>query len=211
VDDQIVVRSPRRIGLGAHRTYSFFHNSLEDWLTHPDRRAQLYSASRKRGHRQLADWAWAQYASRLAQLSPYARRYLPAHLIGAARWDELEALLTDLKYLESRNAAGEIFSLATDFAKTVAALPTNRPRARILRLLEEALRRDIHFIDRHREDYPQGLFQCLWNSCWWYDCQEAASHYAERRAPGQAAGVGLHGLLEGWRAAKEQSTPGFVP
>ena len=48
-----------------------------------------------------------------------------------------------------------------------------------LKLLDEALRRDIHFIDRHASEYPQGLFQCLWNICWWYDCEEAAAHYVE--------------------------------
>jgi WD40 repeat protein len=44
-------------------------------------------------------------------------------------------------------------------------------------LLDEALRRDMHFIARHAHDYLHGLFQCLWNTCWWYDCPEAAKHY----------------------------------
>jgi hypothetical protein len=65
---------------------------------------------------------------------------------------------------------------AGNFSGAVAALPSERPQRRILRLLEEALRRDIHFIARHAQDYPQGLFQCLWNSGWWYDCPEAAQH-----------------------------------
>ena len=42
-----------------------------------------------------------------------------------------------------------IFDLARDFADALAAMPAGHPRRRILRLLEEALRRDIHFIDRH--------------------------------------------------------------
>ena len=43
-----------------------------------------------------------------------------------------------------------------------------------LALLDEAIRRDVHFLDRH----PTALFQCMWNTCWWYDCPEAAGHYA---------------------------------
>ena len=58
-------------------------------------------------------------------------------------------------------------------------LPEAPPRRPALKLLEEALRRDIHFIHRHANDYPQGLFQCLWNTCWWHDCEEAAAHYVE--------------------------------
>jgi len=50
--------------------------------------------------------------------------------------------------------------------------------------VRDALRRDIHFIARHAQDYPQALFQCLWNTCWWYDCPEAALHYEEGRPPG---------------------------
>ena len=52
-------------------------------------------------------------------------------------------------------------------------MPPDHPKRRILRLLEEAIRRDIHFIDRH----PTTLFQCMWNMCWWYDCREEAGHY----------------------------------
>jgi WD40 repeat protein len=202
VFQSLAVYLPRRIGPGERRMYSFFHKSLEDWLTDPDRRAELYSASRTRGHRRLAEWAWAQYASGSAGISPYARRNLPAHLIGAERWDDLEALLTDLKYLEARNAAGEVFSLATDFQNSVAALPTDRPQRRILKLLEEALRRDIHFIDRHREDYPQGLFQCLWNSCWWYDCPQAAAHYDMAKVDLAAGGIQKSKRIESWRGAE---------
>ena len=66
-----------------------------------------------------------------------------------------------------------IFDLAMDFSHALAAMPQDHPRRCILALLEEALRRDIHFIARH----PTTLFQCMWNTCWWYDCPEAAKHY----------------------------------
>lgn len=70
-----------------------------------------------------------------------------------------------------------IFELVQDFADVLAAMPGDYPRRRILKLLDEAIRRDIHFIDRHRDDYPQALFQCVWNNGWWYDCPQAEHHY----------------------------------
>ena len=72
--------------------------------------------------------------------------------------------------------------------------------------VEEGLRRDIHFLGRH----PSCLFQCLWNSGWWYDCPQTVAHYAEGRSPGQQAGVGLHRLLERWREFKEQTASGWT-
>jgi len=104
-----------------------------------------------------------------------------------------------------------IFSLIQDFADVLAATPPAHPRRRILALLDEAIRRDVHFIDRH----PTTLFQCLWNSCWWYDCPEAAKHYEE---PADISSAGpppwaepvAAPLLETWRKIKEQRTPDFV-
>ena len=132
-----------------------------------------------------------------------------------------------------------IFDLVKDFAAALAGMPADHPKRRILRLLEEAIRRDVHFIARH----PTTLFQCMWNTCWWYDCDEAAQHYQERRAPGSpspacgrgpgaratkrglaprrevpvpsssgpwsAPGPKLCHLLEGWCDLKHQTRPGF--
>ena len=156
---------------------------------------------------------------------------LPHHQTEGHLWEGLETTLTALPFLEAKVQAGMAFELPKDFLAAVDALPADRPQRRILRLLDQALRRDIHFIARHAQDYPQGLFQCLWNSCWWYDCPEAAAHYGERptglRYAPQAqqqlwyslqwnrsattykGGVKLHELLERWRAAKEQVSPGF--
>ena len=66
-----------------------------------------------------------------------------------------------------------IFDLVKDFSDAVSAMPADHPRHRVLGPLQEAIRRDIHFIDRH----PTTLFQCMWNTCWWYDSPEAAKHY----------------------------------
>jgi hypothetical protein len=59
-----------------------------------------------------------------------------------------------------------IFELVKDFSAALDAMPADHPKRRIMRLLDEALRRDIHFIARHAQAYPQALFQCLWNTCW---------------------------------------------
>lgn len=100
-----------------------------------------------------------------------------------------------------------IFELVHDFAAALAVMPTEHPRRRILALLDEALRRDVHFIDRH----PTTLFQCLWNTCWWYDCPDAARHFdwpedsCSAAAPWHRQGLRLHQVLETWRADKEDS------
>ena len=62
-----------------------------------------------------------------------------------------------------------IFELVKDFSAVLDAMPADHPKRRILRLLEEALRCDVHFIARHATT----LFQCIWNNGWWYDCSEA--------------------------------------
>jgi len=107
-----------------------------------------------------------------------------------------------------------IFDLAEDFSASLDALPQGHPKRRLLRLLDEAVRRDIHFVDRH----PTTLFQCLWNTCWWYDCPEAGEHYEESEGGGadavenkplSQAPIGLSRSMEVWRTKKQELTPGF--
>jgi hypothetical protein len=106
----------------------------------------------------------------------YFLDHLREHFIAAGRTDELADLLHELRWLEVKNEAGLTFDLPHDFRAAVNLLSEQDKRRKILQLLDEALRRDMHFIHRHREDYPQGLFQCLWNHGWWYDCPQAAQH-----------------------------------
>ena len=98
-----------------------------------------------------------------------------------------------------------IFELAQDFHNIVAAMPAKHSKLRILELLEEAIRRDIHFINRH----PTTLFQCMWNSCWWYDCPEVATHYVNGGDKWNHSGHKLSCLLDTWRIRKEETVPGF--
>ena len=107
-----------------------------------------------------------------------------------------------------------IFELVQDFGAILDAMPLEHPRRRILSLLDEAIRRDVHFIDRHSTT----LFQCLWNSCWWYDCLDAAGHYEpppneatrHQPAPWEKPGRPLSTLMESWRRAKTKVVPGFL-
>ncbi len=48
-----------------------------------------------------------------------------------------------------------IFDLIKHFADVLDAMPAEHPRRRILKLLDEAIRRDVHFISRH----PTTFFQ----------------------------------------------------
>jgi WD40 repeat protein len=133
----------------------------------------------------------------------YFLDHLRTHLVAAGRDGELGDLLLELRWLETKNAAGLALDLPHDFRAAIDAIRETDERRRILTLLDEALRRDLHFIDRHRRDYPQGLFQCLWNTCWWYDCPEAGQHYEGGKAPGDAAARPLSRLLERWREEKD--------
>jgi WD40 repeat protein len=142
----------------------------------------------------------------------YGLRHRVRHLLAAGLPDEAAALLSELSFLEAAAAAGLVFEMASDFAPAVAALRPDHPLRGPLRLLEEALRADLHFLGRH----PQALFQCLWNRCWWYDAPAAGEHYDTPLGgwpgagpPWQRPGPKLHSLLESWRVAKAVRSPGF--
>lgn len=185
--------------------FTVFHKSLADWLIDPRRRSKTHYASVKRGHERLHDLCWREYRNGPRSMSTYAQAYLPAHALGAQCWETVEAALTDLLYLQAKAEARLVFELAGDFRAAVAALPAARPLRRILRLLEEAIRRDIHFLARR----PVALFQSLWNTCWWYDCAEAAEHYEPGEFPREQPEPKLCELLQSWRAIEETMAPGF--
>ena len=42
-----------------------------------------------------------------------------------------------------------IIEMAQDYHDALAVMPSEHPKHRMLELLEEAIRRDVHFIDRH--------------------------------------------------------------
>jgi WD40 repeat protein len=139
----------------------------------------------------------------------YTLRHGIRHQLDLEHWGDVEQQLTDLFFLESKTEAGLVFDLAADLTVATQRMPADRRKRRILELTEEAIRADIHFIARH----PTTLFQCLWNTCWWYDCPDAAAHYVPGDAtappPSEQPGEALHQLLEKWREVKETASPRF--
>jgi len=187
----------------------FYHGQLREAVE-----AEYLDEEQERleAHRSLASYFSEQGYANLRTLAE-----LPYHLTQASMWDGLEGTLTDLPFLEGKTTVGMVFDLAADFASAVDALPDERPQHRILRLLEQALCRDIRFIARHADDYPQALFQCLWNTCWWYDCPEAANHYIKPEGgwppgepPWDQPGRKLCELLQQWRTQKRTAVSRFV-
>ena len=149
--------------------------------------------------------------------TPHALSELPHHQTRAEAWPDLIATLENIFFLEAKVTHGMAFDLVEEFNNAVEALPQDHAEQRRLSLLNEALRRDIHFIVRHAHDYPQALFQCLWNSCWWYDCPEAAIHYVEPQGGWKVAPpwtnadfvMKLSPLLQRWRTEREAAHFGY--
>ncbi len=140
----------------------------------------------------------------------YFLEHLRFHFVGSGRGQELADLLTQLEWLEAKNAAGLTFDLLHDYSAAMENLEASDDRRVIIQLLGRALSRDIHFIARHAKDYPQGLFQCLWNSCWWYDSPRAARFYRppaggwpKKLAPWKISGPKLYKIVEKWLKSKE--------
>lgn len=196
-------------------TVSAFHKSVDDWLTGRDSLTRLpvagvYAVDREGGNARLADACWSEYKHGPETLSPYGLRHLVRHLVEARRLNDTFTVLTDLQFLEARNSADLLFELPSEFHMAISLLAPSDVRVKILVLLEEALRRDIHFINRHSQDYPQALFQCLWNTCWWYDCPAANEHYCSPSPVSFASVVArpsengqLHRLMEKWKQLVE--------
>jgi len=134
------------------------------------------------------------------------------HLIHSGKFDELEQVLTNLQFLETKANIGLTHSLSEDFNTTLDCLPMDREHNQVLSLLEKAIRRDIHFIARH----PSALFQCLWNSCWWYDCQDKEQFYETSLCHDTVISLqkesssGICELLEKWRAEKNEVSSNFT-
>ncbi|MCR9096676.1 MAG: TIR domain-containing protein [bacterium] len=192
--------------------YQLFHKSIRDWLVNRQAAGEFW-CDETEAEIQLAAACWKEYMAGVDGMSPYALRHLPAHLLNTGDWESLVSILLDLQYLERRTTAGQIFELVADFRRTSEALPKSHRTHRVVTLLSKALGRDVHFIARHAADYPQGLFQSLWNSCWWYDSVEAESYYEAEASTGLAAasaGENLSNLLERWRTEREAAAPGFI-
>jgi hypothetical protein len=192
---------------GRDPIYAFYHKSISDWLTAPERRGDTFTASARKGDRAITEWLWREYSRGPEKWPAYLVRHLPMHLRQGGRWDDLAKVLSDPQYLEARAEADEVAELAADLAAANAAegLAGHESR-RLLGRLEEAIRRDQAFIAGH----PTALFQCLWNSCWWFDCPESAEHYDPPEGGWGEEGPpwsrpALSPWMRSWREAKERA------
>jgi DNA polymerase III delta prime subunit len=88
----------------------------------------------------------------------YGLRHRVSHLLAAGRKTEAFRLFMDLRELKARVEAGLLFELLADIAAVRQARPEGEDR-NLLARLEEHLRLDTHFIERHHQDYPRALFQ----------------------------------------------------
>jgi hypothetical protein len=95
--------------------YTVYHKSFADWLTAPDNRGTLHYVSSTKGHERLANLFWKEYERGPATLSNYGRTNLAAHLAGAGRWEQVEKLLCDLRYVEAKCKAGMVSRLLGDY------------------------------------------------------------------------------------------------
>jgi len=208
---QLVLRSLRGYLLQRGPVRDFRHRALAKAV-----HARYLGGDRaQRWHGELAAYFHAQPVYVGAGTDRPDLRKLDEQLwqqVRARDWAALERALTDFRFLEAHVRAGRIRELVAGFQDALAVLPQGHGLRDTLTALYGALRRDADFIALH----PDTLFQCLWNSCWWYDSAVAARHYrwlpVPRRAPLPWDGLGskLSDLLESWRAEKESEEPGFL-
>jgi WD40 repeat protein len=190
----------------------FFHRSLAEQVA----ARYLPDAAARAGQRRVLaaffdaqpwrDAAGRPHAGKVAELA-WLRLRVAADDPASESRATLAGLLLGWPLLQAKHLAGLVYELAGELAAGRAMLEGRD--AGLVGLVEEALRRDIGFIDAHREDYPQALLQCLWNSCWWYDHPCAAAHYADG-----GAGLRFDGELAAWadacRAAAAREQPDAV-
>jgi len=92
-----------------------------------------------------------------------------------------------------------IRDLLNEFGNVFAAMPSRHPRHRILKLLDEAIRRDVHFIDRH----PTTFFQCMWNTGSWQAPEDSPDMGVAADETLNASALAW--LLEDWRSDREMA------
>ena len=214
---------------------SVFHKSLSDWLTATELQSSPYSIDLRRGHEGLMNSLRIEYQVARQELnrpalgvdeptetgplaiSVYCVNHLPFHLIQCQRWQELFLLMTDLAFLETKVRHKRVFELLGDLDAAVANIPSRVSTSKLLAVIAEAFRRDVHFIARRSPQYPQALFQSLWNSCCWVDSEDAQDHYTghiESTNPAHQL-IGdvvspVWALMQSWRSQRSVWAGDFV-
>ena len=161
------------------------------------------------------------YLDEPTQKKPNIRKLveLPWQQTHGQLWKKLELLLSNLDFLETKSISGKAFDLLSDFQFAIETIPVDRLYLTILSKLYDAIKNDIIFIDEYKDSYPQAIFQCLWNSCWWYDHQGLNQDLSKIRENIQGLSTvshekintpKLYKILENWRKEREAKYPGFV-
>lgn len=173
------------------------HKSLDNFIVkregllnffHPEFERTVKMFLGKAGMR----WAHNRFSEYLLQQTYEYERVLfelPYQLQWAENYDTLLKTLSDLAFLEAKCSNNILLnSLLEDFERAlhnqtvplhenldISCWGSGKINKEILRLIARAINLDLQFIRR----YPQLLFQCLWNRCYWHDSPIAAKHHVK--------------------------------
>lgn len=117
--------------------YRVCHKSVLDWLCGLAGRSMTYRVNVEGGHRVIADKLMAEYRS--GNPDRFTLAHLPAHLIQSRRWSDLEATLTDLRFVAAKSAAGMTYEMIADYTSAIDRLPETRQENQREREREERL------------------------------------------------------------------------
>lgn len=158
------------------RPYLMFRGDLLDFRHRVFREAAERTYLTTAAHRRSAHLAVAEclrsFADPVGDLccrgaTAHALSELPHHLGGAEEWSELAATLENVFFLQAKSANGMVYELIDDFVEAARVLPPEEWTRAGLGLIENALRRDVHFIARHAKTRPLVVLQCFWNQSRW--------------------------------------------
>jgi hypothetical protein len=127
-----------------------------------------------------------------AGLTEYELRHLPSHLGTLAYWEDLQGLVIDLEFEQTRlgalpgsgPAAVGIYDVLRDFTDALAILPAEDPGRPAVEVLYRVLDQQAHLLHEH----PRWFVQQLANACDWDET--VLAERAARPMPRSPASVG---------------------
>ncbi len=122
IDLLLDVRQFLAPGQAEQGLYQLYHQSLPDFFQ-TEERAKEFWIELPTFHRQIATYYQEQCVGRWGDSDMYGLHYLPTHQIQAGLWDELEQVLTDLHFIETKGVAGMIYELIADYNAAMDGLP----------------------------------------------------------------------------------------
>jgi WD40 repeat protein len=184
--------------------YSLCHPRFRDYVAQERIKEREQEPYRQR----LLDYCARWYEHN----SEYALNHYANHLADAGHWDDLANLLLDLRFLEAktRGPGTTVFNLLGDFDLALRGLLEEvHEMRRLVFLVSEILRLDAAFL----AEFPEGVFQCLWNRGYWHDNASAKDFFAASAGsvpPWDRTDLKLSTLVERWRVEKEKASPNFT-